>query len=698
MDKKWLPVVASYMLGGLLSAHAQVTAYDTLDTSATSGLSQLSANNPVYGDTLTLTAGGKLVNFGLSLYNSSSSGNTGYIYAGDTTVNFYDNTIPYTGGPINNPLLGTAVVSWDFYLEGGLDPGFYETQTVDLSSLNIILPQQVLVTQQFNQTDGFSIRYGVILFSDPIVGSSPNTIFVSSSTTSPGLSTVSGNPGQVGYQIDVLPGGNNPPIALPQSVTVNQDNNLPITLAATDADNDPLTYSIINQPTNGTLTGTAPNVVYHPNLHFSGADSFTFKANDGHVDSAPAQISITVNPPSAGLIIIPVWDSTITSDPNAAAIENTINTAIQTYQGKFSDPITVTITFAEMSSGLGQSSTYLGTISYSSFYTALAADAKTTTDTTALAHIPGGSVNPVDGTTSIRVTTANQRALGINSTPPVGQSDSTISLNMSIMNIDRVTINPSKYDLLSVVSHEIDEALGTASGLTRPNAAPADLFRYTSGGARSYTTAGDNAYLSIDGGVTDLVRYNQSASGDYGDWWSTGSHTPRVQDAFGTPGATPNLGVELTLLDAIGYDLVVPPPPIVLQNVTHAGGTIVFSWASAAGASYQVQYKTNLTQNGWLNLNGPVTATGPTMSTTNSIGPDLRRFYRVALQSTNGPTSLPRAKFTATGPLTLVTNYFLPAPDTTTQAHPAKSQPAAETEPAPMKFRGTASVRLRKQP
>jgi hypothetical protein len=160
-------------------------------------------------------------------------------------------------------------------------------------------------------------------------------------------------------------------------------------------------------------------------------------------------------------------------------------------------------------------------------------------------NIPlNGGINPVDNSGFIRMTTANQRAIGNPNNP--GGSDSTISLNISLINISRTPpIYPNKYDLMAVVSNEIDEALGTSSGINRANAAPVDLFRYTAGGLRSYTISGDDAWFSINGGLTDLVRYNQNAGGDYGDWWSTGAHTARVQDAFGTAGAQPNLGVEL---------------------------------------------------------------------------------------------------------------------------------------------------------
>ncbi|MEI7903010.1 MAG: Ig-like domain-containing protein, partial [bacterium] len=91
------------------------------------------------------------------------------------------------------------------------------------------------------------------------------------------------------------PPSNTAPVASAQSVSTAEDTAKPITLTATDADGNPLTYAIVTQPTSGTLSGTAPNVTYTPTVNYNGADSFTFKANDGTVDSAPATVSITVS-------------------------------------------------------------------------------------------------------------------------------------------------------------------------------------------------------------------------------------------------------------------------------------------------------------------------------------------------------------------------------------------------------------------
>ena len=287
-------------------------------------------------------------------------------------------------------------------------------------------------------------------------------------------------------------------------------------------------------------------------------------------------------PRTIGLVINPTFDASITSDPNAATIMNTINAAIAVYQAQFSDSVTVSIKFREMTSGLGQSSTYVANISYTNYLAALSTQAAGANDASALATLPGGAYNPVNGNTLMWAKLANLRALGFGADPPVGQPDSTISLNASICNLDRSSIDPMKYDLMAVVSHEIDEALGLGSalnGLKNGASAPTgpvfgeDLFRYDQLYNRSFnTTLTSQAFFSIDG-ATQLARFNQDAGGDFGDWFSDGTQSPQVQDAFGTKGATPDLGVELTALDVIGYTLVSPPPTPTPTQVGFCGGT-----------------------------------------------------------------------------------------------------------------------------
>jgi hypothetical protein len=108
-------------------------------------------------------------------------------------------------------------------------------------------------------------------------------------------------------QVLYLPFGSNPPpVANNQAITVNKNTQQAITLTATDPNNDPLTYTVLTQPAHGTLTGTAPNLNYNPDTDYVGADSFTFKVNDGSVDSNTATVSITVEDVSSCTTILPI--------------------------------------------------------------------------------------------------------------------------------------------------------------------------------------------------------------------------------------------------------------------------------------------------------------------------------------------------------------------------------------------------------
>ena len=110
---------------------------------------------------------------------------------------------------------------------------------------------------------------------------------------------LSGTSFNTAEQVLYLPfASNSPPVANNQAITLNKNTQQSITLTATDPNNDPLTYTVVTQPAHGTLTGTAPNLNYNPDTDYVGDDSFTFKANDGTVDSNTATVSITVNNPN----------------------------------------------------------------------------------------------------------------------------------------------------------------------------------------------------------------------------------------------------------------------------------------------------------------------------------------------------------------------------------------------------------------
>jgi hypothetical protein len=90
---------------------------------------------------------------------------------------------------------------------------------------------------------------------------------------------------------------NTKPIASSATVYVNWETSQTIRLTASDVDGDPLTYEITTPPVEGELTVDLeePNVFnYAPREGFSGRDKFTWKVNDGELDSYYAQVTIYV--------------------------------------------------------------------------------------------------------------------------------------------------------------------------------------------------------------------------------------------------------------------------------------------------------------------------------------------------------------------------------------------------------------------
>ncbi len=371
-------------------------------------------------------------------------------------------------------------------------------------------------------------------------------------------------------------------------------------------------------------------------LSFSGTAGTAYFIMAGGYGGASGNLTVLVTGP-ARLIIIPTFDSSITSDPQAANIEATINAAIAIYQSSFSDPITVSITFQEMASGVGLSSTYYEPFAYSDYRAALVSHASTADDATALAHLPAGASNPVNGDPNVDLTLPLARCLGFSADPPPGESDSIISLNTSLMNLSLYSPDSSKYSLFATASHEIDEVLGFSSALNGLNngdpapagaIAPEDLFRYDGAGARSFTTDVNAAsYLSLDGS-TDLARFNQHQGGDFQDWYSFyGGQTPQVQDAYGTHGATPVLGVELRALDAIGYTRVVlTARPSV--SLARSGSNLILTWPTTF-VGFSLQSATNLAGVvSWTAASPVPTILNNQYTVTNTSTPG-RKFYRL---------------------------------------------------------------------
>src|SRR5207302_1157465 len=74
-----------------------------------------------------------------------------------------------------------------------------------------------------------------------------------------------------------VPTTNRVPVAQDSLLTTDVGIAKAVTLVATDADGDPLTYSIVSAPSHGLLVGSGASPTYFPDALYQGSDSFTFR-------------------------------------------------------------------------------------------------------------------------------------------------------------------------------------------------------------------------------------------------------------------------------------------------------------------------------------------------------------------------------------------------------------------------------------
>ena len=279
--------------------------------------------------------------------------------------------------------------------------------------------------------------------------------------------------------------------------------------------------------------------------------------------------------PTVGLIIHPTFDVSITNHPNAAAIQAMINRAIAFHESLFSDPITIQIRFRFATTAPDGSPLPRGTLAltdivlyripWNNYISALRADARTSNDNVANASLPGAA-----SSANIRPSSAGGRAVGLNTPPAMfangtvgngGPYDAIVTLNSAERYQFSRPTSPGSFDAQRTTEHEVDEAIGLGSRLGGHGSdlRPQDLFSWSSPGVRNITTSGTR-YFSINGGITNIVNFNQNPEGDLGDWRSEDcpqAH-PYVQNAFACPGQYSDIAAtspEGINLDVIGYDL-----------------------------------------------------------------------------------------------------------------------------------------------
>ena len=109
------------------------------------------------------------------------------------------------------------------------------------------------------------------------------------------------------------------------TASISKGDNAVINLVASDPDNLPLTFEVVNQPSNGTVLISDSELLYTPDVNFSGQAVISIKAFNGTKYSPPAKVVIDVvshNPIASALYVSVVKNGTISIDLSGTDPEN----------------------------------------------------------------------------------------------------------------------------------------------------------------------------------------------------------------------------------------------------------------------------------------------------------------------------------------------------------------------------------------
>jgi hypothetical protein len=136
------------------------------------------------------------------------------------------------------------------------------------------------------------------------------------------------------------------------------------------------------------------------------------------------------------------------------------------------------------------------------------------------------------------------------------------------------------------------------------------------------TVAADVMGVAVDGtqagNQTNLGVMNQTISN-----WPPGAALWLVWQMTDSTGKAQGLG-----MDNFSFSASVPPAPVPL-DIQVSGTNLLLGWPGALGQSYQLEFKTNLSDAAWTPLGSPVPGTGGPLTITNGIGNSPQLFFRL---------------------------------------------------------------------
>jgi VCBS repeat-containing protein len=263
---------------------------------------------------------------------------------------------------------------------------------------------------------------------------------------------------------------NDAPVAVAGTASGAEDTVINGSVAASDIDSSTLTYSLVQPASHGTVSlNPDGSYSYTPGANYAGADSFSFTASDGSLDSNVATVSLTVTP---------VNDAPVAVAGTASGAEDTvINGSVAASD---IDSSTLTYSLVQPASHGTVSLNPDGSYSYTPGANYAGADSFSFTAS-------DGSLDSNVATVSLTVTPVNDAPVAVAGTAS-GAEDTVINGSVAASDIDSSTLT---YSLVQPASH------GTVS------LNPDGSYSYTPGA--NYAGADSFSFTASDGSLDSNV-------------------------------------------------------------------------------------------------------------------------------------------------------------------------------------------------
>jgi uncharacterized repeat protein (TIGR02543 family) len=395
--------------------------------------------------------------------NSGYSGNDSFTY---TATNVGGTSVPATVSITVNPQAPVAnAVSATVAYNSSANP----------ITLNITGGTPASVAVASGASHGTATASGTSISYTPTNGYSGNDSFTYTATNAGGTSV----PATV--SITVNPQA---PVANAVSATVAYNSSAnPITLNITGG--TPASVAVASGASHGTATASGTSITYTPTASYTGNDSFTYTATNAAGTSAPATVTITVNP-----------QAPVANAVSATVAANSSNNAI-TLNITGGTPTSVAVASGAShgtATASGTSITYTPTASYTGN------DSFTYTATNA-----GGTSAPA--TVTITVNPQAPVANAVSATVAYNSSNNAITLNIT-------GGTPTSVAVASGASHGTATASGTSITYT-PTASYTgnDSFTYTATNAGG-TSAPATVTITVNAAVPGAPTIGTATAGD----------------------------------------------------------------------------------------------------------------------------------------------------------------------------------------